>query len=227
MKKKTRAKRPTRSRGKPESRKKARTAASRAKPLRILDARPREGRPSPYVAEYAHIAEVMCAGGATDYELAKAFGISVRTLYRWKAEHAEFCQAIKGAKGVPIERVERSLYHRATGYTFDAQKVVVVGKQVVAVDYTEHVPPDTAAARLWLMNSDPLRWRDRHDVTARVGELKPEEDLTDEELLVIVQREQRKREARGLGEHLNSEDCWCREQASSAANPWCKGPDDR
>lgn len=163
------------------------------------------------MAEYAHIAEVMVAGGATDYELAKAFGVHVATLYRWKAEHAEFREAIKGAKGMPIERMERSLYHRGVGYTFDAQKVVVVGKQVVAVAYVEHVPPDTAAARLWLMNSDPLRWRDRHEVTAKLADKRDEEDLTDEELIDGLKREQARRQAALENRHMDSPECWCRD----------------
>lgn len=221
MKKKTTGKRPTRSRGKPASQRRPRKVAARAKPLRIVDARPKPGHPSPYVAEYAHIAGVMVRGGATDYELARAFGVCVDTIYAWKSRHAEFSESIKGAKAIPIDRAERSLYHRAVGYTHDATKIVVVGRDVVSVAYVEHYPPDTAAARLWLLNCDPLRWRDRHDVALTPPGSKPEQELTDEELFVIVEREQRKRQAALEGRHLNGPGCWCREDALMAAELKC------
>lgn len=168
----------------------ARTSAPRpirarkaAKPLRILDATRRDGRPTKYVAEYAHIAGVMVRSGCTDFELAEAFGVAVSTLYLWKSRHAEFSEAIAGARAIPIERVERSLYHRAIGYTFKAAKIVVVNGQPTVVEVLEHEPPDVHAASLWLRNVDPMRWRERREVALEKAEDKrTERELTDTEI---------------------------------------------
>jgi hypothetical protein len=172
--------------------KKARTRATRGKkkprvrrapkPLRILDARPVGGRPSPYVSEYAHIASVMCSTGATDLELAQAFGVTTRTITTWKARHPEFLLAIGEAKKLPNDRVERALYHRAIGYSHEATKIVTNGSQIVAVNYIEHVPPETQAARLWLLNRDPTSWRDKQEVAVERVE-RHEQDMTDDELV--------------------------------------------
>jgi hypothetical protein len=68
-------------------------------------------------------------------------------------------------------RVERSLYARANGYSYDAVKVFMPAgaKQPVIVHYTEHCPPDVGAAFIWLKNRDPDRWRDVHNVEHVLG----------------------------------------------------------
>lgn len=122
-------------------------------------------RPSKYRPEFVEQAEKLCALGATDLELADFFGVKVATLYRWKLSHPEFCEAIKTAKVAADERVERSLYARATGYTHPAVKIFCSKDgDVTQVPYREHVPPDTGACAFWLKNRRPEEWRDRHDV---------------------------------------------------------------
>jgi hypothetical protein len=121
-------------------------------------------RPSKYRPEFVAQAEKLCALGATDLELADFFGVDVATLYRWKISHPEFCESIKAAKVAADERVERSLYARATGYTHDAVKLFCYEGAVVEAPYREHVPPDTGACAFWLKNRRPSEWRDRQDV---------------------------------------------------------------
>jgi hypothetical protein len=55
---------------------------------------------------------------------------------------------------VADDRVVRSLYQRSVGYSCEAVKIFMPAgaKQPVYVPYREHVPPDTAAASLWLRN---------------------------------------------------------------------------
>ena len=53
--------------------------------------------------------------GATDEEMAEAFGISVRTLHRWKKQYPELKEAIDHGKSVADAKVKRSLYERAIG----------------------------------------------------------------------------------------------------------------
>ena len=63
----------------------------------------------------------------------------------------------------PADRVERSLYHRAIGFSYNAVKIFMPAgaKQPVYAPYREHVPPDTAAASLWLRNRRKDEWRDK------------------------------------------------------------------
>jgi hypothetical protein len=119
------------------------------------------GRPTDYKPEYAEQAAKLCKLGATDIELADFFNVSARTIYRWQAAHEEFCQALKAGKQAADERVERSLFAKATGYTFDAVKIFQYEGAPVEVPYREHVPPDTTAAIFWLKNRKPADWRDK------------------------------------------------------------------
>ena len=131
---------------------------------RFAKGNPGGGRPSSYGPSAIRIAESMCKLGATDVEVADALGIGVRTLYEWKAAHKEFSAALKSAKDVADERVERSLYHRAVGYTFDSVKIFQVAGEPLVVPFREHVPPDTTACIFWLKNRRKEQWRDKQDV---------------------------------------------------------------
>ena len=110
--------------------------------------------PRSYDPEVAYQARKLCQIGATDIEIADFFGVNADTIYRWKIEFSEFSEAIKLGKEPADDRVERSLYQRAVGYTFESVKIFMPAKanEPVYAPYREHVPPDTAAASLWLRN---------------------------------------------------------------------------
>lgn len=120
------------------------------------------GRPSKYTQEFAIQAAKLCALGATDKDLADFFGVSTVTIWRWQNEHEEFCNALKVGKSEADDRVERSLYHRANGYSFEAVKIFMPAGAAgpVYAPYTEHVPPDTTACIFWLKNRRPEAWRE-------------------------------------------------------------------
>ena len=132
------------------------------------------GRPTAYEDKYAAQANVLASLGATDMEQAQFFGVSIRTLHRWKVERPEFREALEMGKDEADAKVEKSLYQRATGYTFDSEKILVIDEEVVRVETLEHVPPDTKAAMFWLQNRRPGLWRSvnhiKHDVEPE-GEL--------------------------------------------------------
>lgn len=121
------------------------------------------GRPSKYKPEYAKQAAKLCKLGATDKELADFFDVTINTIDNWKVAHAEFLGAITDAKEVFDNRVERSLYQKAVGYTYDAVKIMQYEGQVIEVPYREHVPPDTASMIFWLKNRQKDKWRDRSE----------------------------------------------------------------
>ena len=124
------------------------------------------GRPSKYDAAFAEQAAKLCALGATDKELADFFGVDTRTVYRWRNEHEEFCHAVIAGKEKADARVERALYNRAVGYTFESEKVFQFQGEVIRAPVLEHVPPDPGAALNWLKNRQPEKWRDKHEIEA-------------------------------------------------------------
>lgn len=121
------------------------------------------GRPTEFKPEYVEQARKLCTLGATDIELADFFGVSDRTIYRWQAAYEEFCQALKAGKDAADERVERSLYHKAVGYSFDAVKIFQHQGEIVTANYREHVPPSDTAAIFWLKNRRKDDWRDKQE----------------------------------------------------------------
>jgi hypothetical protein len=146
-------------------------------------ARARGGRPSSYKPEYAKMAFYLCKLGATDADLAEAFGVSVVTIDNWKIKFFEFLGSLKGGKEEANIRVERALFARATGYSYDAVKIFhTKDGKIIKVPYTEHVPPDVTACIFWLKNRRSDRWRDAHNIDAAVGHyVISERPMTEEE----------------------------------------------
>lgn len=124
----------------------------------------KKGRPTDYKAEYAIQAFKLSKLGATDMELADFFGCSVPTLHRWRAEHEDFRKSIKLGKAEPDDRVERSLYQRAVGYSHPDVHVTNFQGAVTLTPIVKHYPPDVAAAFIWLKNRRPELWRDKQEI---------------------------------------------------------------
>lgn len=129
------------------------------------------GRPSSYREEYADQGYKLCLLGATDVEMADFFDVSEQTITAWKKAHPQFLASITRGKMLADANVAEKLYHRALGYSHDAVKIFMPAgvKEPVYAPYTEHFPPDTPAASLWLRNRQPNKWRDRHEVTGADG----------------------------------------------------------
>lgn len=152
------------------------------------------GRPTKYEPRMAEQAAKLCGLGATDVDLADFFNVNVRTVQRWVSEHEDFCRAIKAAKEIADDRVERSLYQRAVGYTFDAVKIMTSGGKEMIVPYREHVVPDVTAQIFWLKNRRKDQWRDRTE-----QEVTHKHSLSQEFESLI-------REVKGLPDHTRAED---------------------
>lgn len=147
-----------------------------------------------YTAERAEQAYKLCLLGARNEDIARFFGISVKTVYRWQQEHPEFDEALKQGKEHADAAVAESLYKRARGYNFVAQKVVLnkSSKLHETVAYEAHQPPDTVACIFWLKNRRPDLWKDvkQHEM-GRAGDFAM---LSDDEL-----RERAAQEVEALG----------------------------
>jgi hypothetical protein len=124
------------------------------------------GRPSKYKPEFAAQAKKLCVLGATNLELAEFFDVSLPTIDSWAIRYPEFLGALKAGKDEADNRVERSLYQRAVGYTQSAVKIFMPAKakEPVYAPYLEHFPPDTTAQIFWLKNRRRMEWRDKQEL---------------------------------------------------------------
>jgi hypothetical protein len=134
------------------------------------------GRPTCYEPKFADQAAKLCDLGATDLEIANFFGVHYTTIYEWKHVHPAFCDAIRVGKARADERVERSLYQKAIGYTVTEQtamkyKPAQHREAVKVVSNERHVPAETGAATFWLRNRQPERWRERSEMDVAVLDL--------------------------------------------------------
>src|SRR5271169_4272039 len=86
-------------------------------------AQARSGRPSSYKPEYVNMTKHAAKLGATDADLARIFGVSDATIDNWKVQHPDFLGSSKEGKEEAGACVERSLYQRAVGYSYDAVKI--------------------------------------------------------------------------------------------------------
>lgn len=140
------------------------------------------GRPTDYDPDYARQAKKLCELGATDAQLADFFGVSTKTIDRWKVRYEDFCLSLKNGKDIPDDQVERSLYQKARGYVYTEQVAIKVksveyadGKKVAetedikVIDVERHAPPDTTAQIFWLKNRRKAEWRDRVETAVTVG----------------------------------------------------------
>ena len=127
------------------------------------------GRPTKYKDEYAEQAGKLCQYGATDIEIADFFGVALSTFYLWSSKHAQFSEAIKVGKASADERVERSLFQKAVGYTFESEKIFTYEGDPIRVPCREHVPPSDTACIFWLKNRRPDLWRDRKSIEGAEG----------------------------------------------------------
>lgn len=109
----------------------------------------------------------LAAMGATNEEIAKAMGVSKRTIIRWSKDHESFGVALAQGKGVSDAKVVRSLYQRATGYEYEEEKKIIEYdkdgniKPVKIEKIKKHGPPDVGAQCFWLKNRQRDRWQDR------------------------------------------------------------------
>ncbi len=121
----------------------------------------RSADPTKFKAEFVERARTMATAGATDVEISRVLHVSVSTLREWRALHPEFAEALQHGKDIADDMVEAALFRRAIGYSHDAVKILQNAGEAVVVPYVEHVAPDTNAAKFWLMNRRPDRWRDK------------------------------------------------------------------
>ena len=138
--------------------------------------------------------EAWARNGLTDEQIATNMGINKATLYRWRNNYCDICDALKRGKEVVDTEVENALLKRAIGYTYneitqESQLNPATGKYKLAITkvVTKEVVPDTTAQIFWLKNRRPDLWRDKQSMELS-GEVKnnPFAGLTTEQLIKLA-----------------------------------------
>lgn len=135
------------------------------------------GRPLVYdEATFPDLAYKFCLLGATNRELATAFGVKESTIEHWCRHYDDFFRRVQEGRTIADANVAHGLYKRAAGY-IRKRDVAQTDRQtgmVTVITIEEEVDPDPRAAQFWLSNrrkrsDDP--WRDvvRTELTGADG----------------------------------------------------------
>jgi hypothetical protein len=129
------------------------------------------GRPTEYREQFNEQAYKMCLLGADDAGLAELFGVTGRTINRWKRNYPEFCQSLRAGKAIADAEVASALYKSATGrHVITEDRVVSDGEGgTKIVTLSKQVPPDVAAQKAWLHNRAPKYWRNQPETLAEIN----------------------------------------------------------
>lgn len=119
------------------------------------------GRPSKFESIDKDQLKVLAIDGKTDVQICAFFKIDEATLYRWKAKNKKFCESLKDWKEEADRVVEKSLYHRAKGYSHKSVKMFMHDGEIVKEEYIEHYPPDPTSMIFWLKNRQSKYWREK------------------------------------------------------------------
>lgn len=135
----------------------------------------RIGRPPSYHPGMCWVAYKLRLLGVTLQTVADFIGVDLITLKRWQVEYPEFGQAWEAGGDLADANVAKSLYHRAVGYSHKAVKIFPPTKdrpEPTIVEYIEHFPPDTEAAKFFLSNRQRQLWKQRitEELTGPNGE---------------------------------------------------------
>lgn len=129
------------------------------------------GRPTKYRKTHGARVEQAAESHAplTDEDIADLLGVSEATVKNWYGRYPEFMASVKKAKAVSDDKVERSLFERATGYSVPDVEIRAVsdgancGSHIERVPIIKHYPPDVVACIFWLKNRRGAEWRDKQE----------------------------------------------------------------
>lgn len=117
------------------------------------------GRASMYKPEYAPQARHLYEHGYIEPEVADFFGVSLATLQNWRTLHPEFAEAQVIGKKPADERVIRSCFMRAVGFTVKEEKIFCSDGEIVRAEVDKFYPPEVSAIVWWTKNR--CGWRDK------------------------------------------------------------------
>ena len=127
--------------------------------------------PSAYQPEFGPLVRKLRMLNLTLMQIADVFEVSDTTIKNWRLSYPAFAKHWDEGGVAADGDVAHAFYKRATGYSHKAVKIQFdrEGNEMRA-EYTQHYPPDTAAAMFWLMNRQPDLWKARNTNTQAPGE---------------------------------------------------------
>jgi hypothetical protein len=102
-----------------------------------------------------------CLLGCSDAELGGFFGLSEGLVQHYIEIIPEFATAVANGRDLADARVAVAMHKAATGYDYDAYRVVVKDGHAEVVAVKEHVPPNPQAGKYWLNNRKRKHWKER------------------------------------------------------------------
>ena len=156
--------------------------------------------------------------GFTLDQMAAFWDVGISTLRRWLSKHPDFRTALKRAKDEADFKVVKGLYKRACGFkftekTYERISIKINGngqparsqhQMTLIKQVKKYIPPDTAAAFIWMKNRDPINWRDVQErrilgifATLSAAELHEMKKKAEEDLERFLAGEEKKLNAAG------------------------------
>jgi hypothetical protein len=105
----------------------------------------------------------LCLLGATNESIADILGVALSTFHLFK-KIPEFSDALNSGRDIADANVAVSLYQRACGYSHQDIHISNFQGEITQTPIVKHYAPDTGAAKLWLKNRQPDKWRERIEV---------------------------------------------------------------
>lgn len=147
------------------------------------------------------ICELIQEDTYTVVEICQKVRISEATYYEWKANKAEFSEALEKANDILIDKMlivaKKSLFKLVGGYEYDEKKTVTVNdgsnnpKIKEQTIIKKQVAPNLGAIIHLQTNKDPENWKNRQntEVTGKDGkDLIPARILTKEEAEGLINK---------------------------------------
>lgn len=119
--------------------------------------------------------------GATDAQLADAFGVSIKTIEYWKRTDTEFRKTLLNGKLLADSQQAASLFKCGLGYDYEEDVVVSYRGHNEILRVRKHRPANPWAAYKWLSLRQRDHWHDTHsvDITNKNINANISIDLTD------------------------------------------------
>lgn len=140
------------------------------------------GRPSKFDLIDKDQVRQLVEAGWDDSQVSAFFKVTEQTFNNWKKKNKDFFESLKNWKIEADKKVEKTLYQRALGYSFDEvtyekTKTGGLGAQLSGGEIehikhvdtyktkivTKHIAPDVTAQIFWLKNRQPEQWRDKQE----------------------------------------------------------------
>jgi len=120
---------------------------------------PGAGPPTKWKDEFLSVVFELKSKYYTNPQIARVLGVDNETFRQWLMKNQKLIECVKEAEQHALQRVERSLFERATGYKHRETKLFSYQGQIVSQDIIKHCPPDVNAIQYFLNNKHPDTWK--------------------------------------------------------------------